>query len=49
MCEKRGTALEGFEGYHSEWNLVSPGGWDYQRLTQIIGRAVWLRLSANTK
>jgi hypothetical protein len=38
--------LEGFEGYHSEWNLVSPGGWDYQRLTQIIGRAVWLKLSA---
>jgi hypothetical protein len=44
--KKRGAELEDFEGYHSEWNLVSPGGWDYQRLTQIIGRAVWLRLSA---
>jgi hypothetical protein len=38
--------LEDFKGYHSEWNLVSPGGWDYQRLTQIIGRAVWLKLNA---
>jgi hypothetical protein len=38
--------VEDFEGYHSEWNLVSPGGWDYQRLIQIIGRAVWLKLNA---
>ncbi len=38
--------LEDFKGFHSEWNLVSPGGWDYQRLTQIIGRAVWLKLNA---
>jgi hypothetical protein len=30
-----------FWGYHSEWNLGSPGGWDYQRITQIIGKAVW--------
>jgi len=33
-----------FLGYHSEWNLGSPGGWDYQRITQIIGKAVWLKL-----
>jgi len=32
-----------FWGYHSEWNLGSPGGWDYQRITQIIGKAVWAR------
>ncbi len=38
--------LEDFRGLHSEWNLVSPGGWDYQRLTQIIGRAAWLKLNA---
>jgi hypothetical protein len=37
--------LNGFEGYHSEWNLGSPGGWDYQRLTQIIGKAVWERIN----
>ena len=32
-------------GYHSEWNLGSPGGWDYQRITQDIGKAVWDHLS----
>jgi hypothetical protein len=37
--------LETFQGYHSEWNLGSPGGWDYQKTTQIIGRAVWQKLS----
>jgi hypothetical protein len=34
-----------FWGYHSEWNLGSPGGWDYQRITQVIGKAVWERLN----
>ncbi len=33
-----------FIGYHSEWNLGSPGGWDYQRITQEIGQAVWAHL-----
>jgi len=37
--------LTGFWGYHSEWNLGSPGGWDYQRITQEIGKAVWERLN----
>ena len=37
--------MEGFKGYHSEWNLGSPGGWDYQRLTQIIGKAVWQHIN----
>jgi hypothetical protein len=37
--------LKDFLGYHSEWNLGSPGGWDYQRVTQIIGKAVWMRLN----
>jgi len=37
--------LDDFLGYHSEWNLGSPGGWDYQRTTQIIGKAIWQRLS----
>ena len=34
-----------FLGYHSEWNLGSPGGWDYQRITQHIGKAVWEKMS----
>ena len=37
--------MKSFLGYHSEWNLGSPGGWDYQRITQIIGKAVWQRLN----
>ena len=37
--------MEEFQGYHSEWNLGSPGGWDYQRLTQTIGKNVWERLN----
>ena len=37
--------METFTGYHSEWNLGSPGGWDYQRLTQIIGKATWQRIN----
>ncbi len=36
--------MDQFAGYHSEWNLGSPGGWDYQRITQEIGKAVWERL-----
>jgi hypothetical protein len=36
--------VETFKGYHSEWNLGSPGGWDYQRLTQVIGKAVWQQI-----
>ena len=39
---------EQFLGYHSEWNLGSPGGWDYQRITQEIGKAVWEKLFAHT-
>jgi hypothetical protein len=37
--------LKDFFGYHSEWNLGSPGGWDYQRVTQVVGKAVWQRLN----
>ena len=37
--------MKDFLGYHSEWNLGSPGGWDYQRVTQVIGKAVWQRLN----
>ncbi len=36
--------MEAFQGYHSEWNLGSPGGWDYQKTTQIIGKAIWRKL-----
>ncbi len=37
--------MTAFSGYHSEWNLGSPGGWDYQRITQEIAKVVWQRLN----
>jgi hypothetical protein len=33
--------VSSFSGYHSEWNLGSPGGWDYQRTTQEIAKQIW--------
>ena len=35
--------MDQFTGYHSEWNLGSPGGWDYQRITQNISKTIWKR------
>jgi hypothetical protein len=37
--------VKDFLGYHSEWNLGSPGGWDYQRLTQKIAKVGWRALN----
>jgi hypothetical protein len=34
-----------FLGCHSEWNLGSPGGWDYMRVTQEISKVVWQRIN----
>lgn len=31
-------------GYHSEWNLVCPGGFDYQRMAQERGKLCWQRI-----
>ncbi len=44
---ERKTHLDQFAGYHSEWNLGSPGGWGYQQIAQKIGKAVWKRLFRN--
>ena len=41
--------MSSFSGFHSEWNLGSPGGWDYQRTTQEIGKKVWSRLNEMTR
>ncbi|UCD85675.1 MAG: hypothetical protein JSU92_05645 [Deltaproteobacteria bacterium] len=35
---------ERFLGHHCEWNLGSPGGWDYQRMAQELGRLSWERI-----
>ncbi len=37
--------MKDFLGYHSEWNLGSPGGWDYQRITQELGKFCWRKLN----
>ncbi len=37
--------MTSFSGFHSEWNLGSPGGWDYQRTTQEISKVVWEKLN----
>jgi hypothetical protein len=33
--------MEKVKGYHGEWNMGSPGGWDYQRIAQILGKKAW--------
>jgi hypothetical protein len=38
-----------FLGFHSEWNLGSPGGWDYQRITQELGRLFWQRVKQRAR
>jgi hypothetical protein len=30
-----------FTGYHGEWNMGSPGGWEYQRICQVLGKEAW--------
>ena len=45
--DERMTINKQFAGYHSEWNLGSPGGWDYQRIAQKIGKEIWSRLLNN--
>lgn len=37
--------MDSFLGYHSEWNLGSPGGWDYQRVGQKIAKVTWQRFN----
>jgi hypothetical protein len=33
-----------FEGYHAEWNLGCPGGWEYQRMAQVRGELCWRKI-----
>jgi len=37
--------VKDFLGFHSEWNLGSPGGWDYQHTSQEIAKVTWRRLN----
>ena len=29
------------KGYHGEWNMGSPGGWEYQGTAQFLGKMAW--------
>ncbi len=29
------------KGFHCEWNMGSPGGWEYQRIAQLLGKKGW--------
>lgn len=46
--DRQEAEVKDFLGAHSEWNLGSPGGWDYQRTTQEIAKVVWRRLNEMT-
>lgn len=37
--------MKDFLGCHSEWNLGSPGGWDYQHTCQEIAKVTWQQLN----
>ncbi|UCF56647.1 MAG: hypothetical protein JSW15_11335, partial [Deltaproteobacteria bacterium] len=37
------------KGYHGEWNMGSPGGWDYQRIAQILGKMAWSSILENVE
>jgi hypothetical protein len=37
------------KGYHGEWNMGSPGGWDYQRIAQMLGKMAWDLIELNAE
>ncbi len=37
-----------FEGFHGEWNLGSPGGWEYQKMIQEIYQPAWQKIKELT-
>ncbi len=40
--------MKNFKGYHAEWNLGCPGGWEYQRMAQERGKLCWNRVKKIT-
>jgi len=37
------------KGYHGEWNMGSPGGWEYQRIAQVLGKMAWDLIRQNVE
>ena len=40
--------MKTIKGYHGEWNMGTPGGWDYQVTAQRLGRMAWDLIRENT-
>ena len=41
--------MKDLQGYHAEWNLGCPGGWEYQRMAQERGKLCWKRVKELSK
>ena len=41
--------MDTVKGYHGEWNLCSPGGWEYQRIAQKLGKMAWALMGENVE
>jgi hypothetical protein len=41
---EKGEARTDIWGYHAEWNLGCPGGWEYQNMAQQRGKLCWNRV-----
>ena len=41
--------MKAVKGYHGEWNMGSPGGWEYQRIAQSLGKIAWDRIRENVE
>ncbi len=41
--------MQRVKGYHGEWNMGSPGGWEYQRMAQQLGNLAWDRIRENVE
>lgn len=41
LKNKERSAMQTVKGYHGEWNMGSPGGWEYQRIAQLLGKMAW--------
>jgi hypothetical protein len=39
--------MKAVEGFHGEWNMGSPGGWEYQRIAQLLGKMAWQLIAQN--
>ena len=39
--------MQEIKGYHGEWNMGSPGGWEYQHTAQLLGKMAWDMIQEN--